>query len=113
MGHLAVIAHAPGEVGGDEGGPHFLKASHHPLAAFRLQGVRDPLGEALAVVAKWHPLAPDSPETLRDLVKLVVPSRLTELWEEDVSEWEADGALRLDRREGVVWLPQGEEAEAQ
>ena len=74
-------------------------------AAFRMQGVRAPRAEALHVVAKQNRWAPGSVDTLSDLLKLVKSPPIS-WWEQEVARWEAQGRVRLDPDEGVVWLPQ-------
>ena len=72
-------------------------------AAFRIQKVKRPKEEALRVVVKQHPLAPGSPETLRDLLKGVHdPWPISEA-ETEVRKMKAEGSVRLDKRMGLVF----------
>ena len=72
-------------------------------AAFRILGIQAPRLRALHVVKEQSPWAPGSVDTLSDLLKLVKSPPIA-WWEERVKRWEAEGRVRLDREEGVVWL---------
>ena len=79
-------------------------------AAFRILRIRAPRLRALHVVKEQSPWAPGSVDTLSDLLKLV-KSPPIEWWEGQVKRWEAEGKVRLDHGEGIVWLRHDEDSE--